>query len=346
MKKKIVKAIVFADRRGEELLPLTETMCVALLPVVAKPLIEHTLDALSIAHIRQAIVIISAMDEPQIKAVLGDGERLGIEINYVLSQGEENPTTLLTNLYQQLDETEYLLIRGDLLHSLKINDFLKQSEQISTETHPIALIDGYFSGMCLWRKSAFPDAWQESEILHWATLRQNYSHPETFSPSFHPVAMSGYLSLLDSLLNYYQANFAVLANRFPALTLPGYSMKEQLLVGHRSGKVSPQTTGIIGHHCHIAPQACLNNVILGDRVIVDQHAELNNVIVFSDTYIGKSIKLHNTIVWGNCCIQLESETMTFQVIYDLSLADLKKQSLKAIIIKNINRLIAWVSVKK
>jgi NDP-sugar pyrophosphorylase family protein len=344
MKKKTVKAIVFADRRGEELLPLTETMCVALLPIAAKPLIEHTLDALSIARIRHVILIVSTTDAPQVKAVLGNGERLGVEIDYVLSLGQENPASLLANLNEKLDEPEYLLIRGDLLRSLKIHDFLEHAEQTSSTAHCIALVEGHFSGLCLWRKQISPDPWQWSEILHWQS--QNFSHQKVLFPSYHSIVLEGHLSLLDSLASYYQANFDALANHFSTLTLPGYSVKKQLLVGRRSGKVPLLATGIIGNYCHINPKAALNQVIIGDRVIIDQQVELSHTIVFSDTYIGKSVKLQNAIIWGNCWIQLDSDTITLHIAHDLSLANLKQQSLRARIMNRIKRLLKrlpWVN---
>ena len=36
--------IIFADRKGQELLPLTDQTCVALLPLAGKLILEHTLE--------------------------------------------------------------------------------------------------------------------------------------------------------------------------------------------------------------------------------------------------------------------------------------------------------------
>jgi NDP-sugar pyrophosphorylase family protein len=346
MKKKIVTAIVFADRRGEELLPLTETMCVALLPIVTKPLIEHTLESLSIARIHQAILIISATDAPRMKAVLGTGERFGLEIEYVINQGQENPATLLTCLDERLGESEYLLVRGDILHSLKINEFLEQSEHLAKTVHHVAMIEDRFAGICLWHRSVSPGSWRGSEILYWEYLQQNLPFPDDFSALSHSMIMTGYLSFIESLPSYYQANFDVLANRCSALTLPGYRIKEQLLVGHRSSQVPSETIGIIGHRCHVHSQARLNNVIIGDGVIIDKQVELTNVIVFSYTYVGKSLKLRNAIIWGNGYLQLEPESISLQVTHDLSLADLTKHSLKAVFTKGIKGLLARLPWKK
>ena len=49
-------ALIFADRIGQELEPLNERTCVALLPVVGKPVLEHTLEALVAAGVREAVI--------------------------------------------------------------------------------------------------------------------------------------------------------------------------------------------------------------------------------------------------------------------------------------------------
>ena len=55
-----MKAIVFADRLGQELTPLTEKTSVALLPVVSKPILEHTIESLVMSDIRDITLVVSA----------------------------------------------------------------------------------------------------------------------------------------------------------------------------------------------------------------------------------------------------------------------------------------------
>ena len=55
-----MQALVFVDRPGKALMPLTERTCAALLPVVGKPLVVFALEDLAFAGIREALVIASA----------------------------------------------------------------------------------------------------------------------------------------------------------------------------------------------------------------------------------------------------------------------------------------------
>ena len=69
--------IVLADRKGHELLPLTDNTCVPLLPLAGKAVLAHTLEALIEAGFRQVHIVLSPYAE-QVKEVFGNGERWGL----------------------------------------------------------------------------------------------------------------------------------------------------------------------------------------------------------------------------------------------------------------------------
>ena len=118
--------ILFADRKGQELLPLTDETCVPLLPLAGKMVLEHTLEALVDADLRQAHIILSPYAE-QVKEVLGNGERWGMRLTYSTSRGEESPMQELTRL-QQPPVPPFLILRGDIIRSGQFKVFLQQAE--------------------------------------------------------------------------------------------------------------------------------------------------------------------------------------------------------------------------
>ena len=65
-----MQVLIFADRLGQELQPLTERTAVALLPVVGKPVLEHALEMVAAAGLREALVAISPQAEA-LRAALG-----------------------------------------------------------------------------------------------------------------------------------------------------------------------------------------------------------------------------------------------------------------------------------
>jgi MurNAc alpha-1-phosphate uridylyltransferase len=74
-------ALILAAGRGERMRPLTDTCPKPLLRVRGKPLIEWQLEALAHAGVRQ-VVINTAWLEEQFPAVLGDGSRWGVDLQY------------------------------------------------------------------------------------------------------------------------------------------------------------------------------------------------------------------------------------------------------------------------
>jgi MurNAc alpha-1-phosphate uridylyltransferase len=107
--------ILLADRKGQELLPLTDNTCVPLLPIAGKMVIEHTLEALVEAGFREAHIILSPFAE-QVKEALGNGERWGMRLTFGTSRGEESAAELLSRL-PHAPLSPFLILRGDVVRS-------------------------------------------------------------------------------------------------------------------------------------------------------------------------------------------------------------------------------------
>jgi len=131
--------IIFADRKGQELLPLTDQTCVPLLPLAGKLIIEHTLEDLVDAGFRQAHIILSPFAE-QVKQALGNGKRWGMTLSYSTSRGEGSALAELRRLKQQ-PKTPFLVMRGDVVRSRSLKDFLLQAE-----TADIPVVPALFNG--------------------------------------------------------------------------------------------------------------------------------------------------------------------------------------------------------
>ena len=332
-----MKAIIFADRLGTELLPLTEKLPVALLPIATKPLLEYVLESLLVVGITEAVLIIAA-DADLIETHFQQGQSWNIRLSYMLSRGEESPCDLLTRLGESLSNGHYLLLRGDVLSNLEVISFLRQTDRLiqhCPEDRPIiaGTLDGLNAGVAFWNKQqgVIPDV----DFLSY----QNMATPQALScPT---VEVSGKVALLDSLKNFHTANMQVLAGEFNHLDLAGYRAHIDLWVGRSSKIATHNNHGIVGACCRVHPEArLLKQVALNQHSIVDRGTVLENSVVMPDTYIGKYLDVRNAIVSGNYLIRIDNNSI-IPVINSFLLADLTRKTFGHLVEEATHRGLAF-----
>lgn len=299
--------IIFADRKGTELLPLTDNTCVPLLPLAGKMLIEHTLEALADAGLKKAHIILSPFAE-QLKSALGTGERWGMALTYSTNRGEEAPSQELAKLTAT---APLLLLRGDIIRCGKISLFLEQAETVDGPCIA-AMFAGSPAYLMLCRDPAHPSV----DALSWTTADDC---PQQ-------VELAGTVAKLDSLSAYHQANLDAAAGRLTGLMLPGRQTALGLTQG-RNTEAYPQNLrqgiALIGSHCHLHPSVELSGeVVIGDNVIIDRRVSIENSVILPHTYIGEWLELRNAIVRGNDLIRVDTGS-AIKISDAFLLADLK-----------------------
>ncbi len=133
-----MKAMILAAGLGTRMRPLTDSCPKPLLEVAGKPLIQHHIEQLTAAGIRQLVVNLHWLGE-QVRAFLGDGSRWGVAISY--SEEVELLETgggILQALPKLSDSGEpFLVVNGDIWCDF---DYRQLPETIAGQAH-LVLVD-------------------------------------------------------------------------------------------------------------------------------------------------------------------------------------------------------------
>ena len=108
-----MKAVVMAGGEGTRLRPLTSNQPKPMVPVVGKPCMEHIIELLR-EHGFEEIIVTVAFLPQAIRSYFGDGESLGVQIEYSVEETPLGTAGSVRLASGRLDDTT-LIISGDAL---------------------------------------------------------------------------------------------------------------------------------------------------------------------------------------------------------------------------------------
>ena len=116
------KAVILVGGEGTRLRPLTYEVPKAMVPVLNRPFLEHTLAYLKNYEVKDIILALGYLPEV-VQHYFGDGSSSGVQLTYVVEDDPLGTAGAVKNVEQYLDST-FVVLNGDVFTDIDIADML------------------------------------------------------------------------------------------------------------------------------------------------------------------------------------------------------------------------------
>jgi mannose-1-phosphate guanylyltransferase / phosphomannomutase len=328
-----VKAVVMAGGEGTRLRPLTSNQPKPMVPIVGKPCMEHIIELLKQYDFDEVIVTVAFMPQA-IRSYFGDGEGLGLAIEYSVEESPLGTAGSVRLASGKLDET-CLVISGDALcdvdlgrlvrfhrkHEAAVTIGLKSVENPLEFGIVVTDEEGRierFLEKPSWGQ-VFSDTINtgiyvlEPEVLEHVPTDRPYDFSKELFPlllemgrPLYGYVFEDYWQDIGNLDQFRQANFDALDERV-RLNIPGIRLRGNIWLGEGvevDDLAAIEAPAFVGNYCRIAPDATVGPYsVLSASVTLLERARTERSVIDAATHIGRSARIEGAVVGRDCDIR-------------------------------------------
>src|SRR5579884_882589 len=328
-----MKAVVMAGGEGTRLRPLTSNQPKPMVPIVGKPCMEHIIELLR-EHDMTDIVVTVAFLPQAIRTYFGNGEALGVDIEYSVEESPRGTAGSVRLASDRLDDT-FLVISGDALCDIdlsKIVEFHRERDAavtigLKSVENPlefgIVVTDEDGRVERFLEKPSWGQVFSDTintgiYVLEPEVLRHiPTDRPYDFSKELFPLLLEmgrpiygyvceGYWQDIGNLDQYRQANFDALDEKV-RLNIPGLKIRGDVWIGE--GVEIDDVEGVegpafIGNYARVSPEASVGPyTVLGPATTLRERGRIARSVLDASCYIGRSVVIEGAIIGRNCDIR-------------------------------------------
>jgi mannose-1-phosphate guanylyltransferase/phosphomannomutase len=322
-----------AGGEGTRLRPLTSNQPKPMVPIVGKPCMEHILELLKKYDFEDVIVTVAFLPQA-IRSYFGDGEGLGLRIEYSVEESPLGTAGSVRLASGKLDDT-VLVISGDALCDIdlsKLVAFHREREAavtigLKSVENPLEFgivvtdEDGRIERFL--EKPSWGQVFSDTintgiYVLEPEVLRHvPADRPYDFSKELFPLLLEmgrplygkvcdGYWQDIGNLDQFRQANFDALDGQVD-LNIPGIRLRGNLWIGEGveiDDLEDVEGPAFIGNYCRISPQASIGPYsVLSASVTLRERARIVRSVIDASTHIGRSALVEGAVLGRGCDVR-------------------------------------------
>jgi mannose-1-phosphate guanylyltransferase/phosphomannomutase len=322
-----------AGGEGTRLRPLTSNQPKPMVPIVGKPCMEHIIELLR-DHGFEDIVITVAFLPQAIRSYFGDGESLGVNIEYSVEESPLGTAGSVRLASDRLAET-CLVISGDALCDIDLSKIVEAHKAkgadvtigLKSVENPlefgIVVTDDEGRVERFLEKPSWGQVFSDTintgiYVLEPEVLRHiPTDRPYDFSKELFPLLLEmgrpiyghvceGYWQDIGNLDQYRQANFDALDEKV-RLNVPGLKIRGDVWIGE--GVEIDDVEGVegpafIGNYCTVSPESSVGPyTVLGPATTLRERARVSRSVIDASCYIGRSAVIEGAILGRNCDVR-------------------------------------------
>ncbi len=319
-----MKAVIMAGGAGTRLRPLTCNVPKPMVPVVNRPILEHTVLWLKKHEITDIVLLLFYLPD-YIKQHFKDGSSFGVNITYVIANKDYATAGAVKQAAKLIEET-CLVVSGDVITDIDISRFIRFhhdnkaliSMALSQVGNPspfgIAITNEQGRVTRFLEKPSpeqmFSDRVNmgiyvlEPEALDFIPEDQEYYFAKHLFPEMVWQSQPLYGFITDCywldvgvLPSYQQVHRDWFAGKVKL------DVKERFESGHWWGRnvqigqgVKLEGTVVLGDICNVEEGTYLSNSVLGDNCRVGRDCVISNSILWHDVRVGRNATLKQDVI--------------------------------------------------
>ncbi len=323
-----MKAVIMAGGFGTRLRPLTINLPKPMIPMAAKPLMEHTV-ALLKDHSFNDLITLLYFQPDTIERYFGDGSEFGVKMVYATATEDYGTAGAVKNAEAFLDET-FLVISGDILTDFDLSEAVKiHKNHGALATIVLTRVENPLQyGVVITasddRITHFLEKPTWGEILSDTVNTGIYIlEPEAldliptgiefdFSRDLFPRLMeegralyghvaTGYWKDVGDLIEYRLAHRDILAGLVkvapPGKLMEGLDKPIWLGEGSRVDFTASLRGGVlIGRHTQVGPNTHITRSVIGDNCVIEEGAVIVGSVLWNNVFVGPRAVLKENVV--------------------------------------------------